>query len=408
MSLRSALRAERGFTLIEMLVSVAIMVAVTGAIFSLVDPSRGTYDAQPQVSDMQQRLRVGTSLLSNDLVMAGAGATAGGEKMGSLLNFFAPVMPLRFGWTDSDVAAGVLYRDDAVTLMFIPWDSPHTTVAKGMPQPSSEVIVNPVDGCDESETNYPLCRFYDGQRAIIFDETGAFDDMTITQVQPAASHLQHNKAIPGNTFSKRYQEGSHVAQLLQRTYYFNADTQQLMVYDGYLRDEAVIDNVVDLKFELYGDPRPPFVLDPSTLATSYGPTPPKLGFLPGESQGLIKEWPWGEGGNCIFEVDPVTGMHAPRLDDLAPGSQGLVLMTEAMLTDGPFCPQEDVPARFDADLYRVRKVGVRVRVQVASAHLRGVAGLLFKNPGTGITARTLVPDQEIRFELTPRNLNLGR
>ena len=55
MSLRSAVRAERGFTLIELLVSVAIMVAVTGAIFSLVDPSRGTYEQQPQVADMQQR-----------------------------------------------------------------------------------------------------------------------------------------------------------------------------------------------------------------------------------------------------------------------------------------------------------------------------------------------------------------
>ena len=405
MTRRTALRDERGFTLIEMLVSVAIMVGITGVIFSLVDPSRGTYDAQPQVSDMQQRMRVGTTFLSNDLLMAGAGAPDGGEVLGSLLNYFAPIQPSRVGWLNSDVAAGVLYRDDAITLMYIPWDSPHTTVLDPMPQPSSELKVDEVKGCDESETNYPLCRFYDGQPAIIFDETGAWDDMVITQVQPSSVHLQHNKAVPGNTLSKRYQPGAQIAQLLMRTYYLDSDTQQLKSYDGYLRDEAVIDNVVDLKFEYYGDPRPPYVTDTSTRATTYGPRPPALGSVPTTGSDT---WPWPAGENCTFSVDAGTGQHTPRLADLAAGSIALVQLTEDILTDGPFCPEPDVPAKFDADLLRIRKVGVLMRVQVASANLRGPASALFRNPGTGRSARTLVPDQEIRFEITPRNFNLGR
>jgi prepilin-type N-terminal cleavage/methylation domain-containing protein len=404
MSLRSALRAERGFTLIEMLVSVAIMVAVTGAIFSLVDPSRGTYQQQPQVSDMQQRMRVGTTFLTNDLLMAGAGAPAGGELLGTLLNYFAPIQPIRVGWLSPDIAAGTLYRDDAITLMHIPYDAPHTTVEDPMPQPSSEIKVFEVTSCDESEANYPLCRFYDGLHAIIFDETGAWDDMVITEVQTGSVHLQHNKSIEGNTFSKKYQTGAQIAQLSMRTYYLNAATNQLMSYDGYLRDEAVIDNVVDLEFEYWGDPRPPYVTDLTTLATTYGPRPPKLGTTPSGSD----TWPWGPGANCVFEVDPGTGQHAPRLTDLVPGSQALVLLTEELLTDGPFCPEDTVAARFDADLLRIRKVGVRLRVQVESANLRGPASALFANPGTGITARSLVPDQEIRFEITPRNFNLGR
>ena len=60
MSPRSS-SGERGFTLVEMLVSTAIMVGITGAIFALVDPARGTFRQQPEVSDMQQRLRVGAS-----------------------------------------------------------------------------------------------------------------------------------------------------------------------------------------------------------------------------------------------------------------------------------------------------------------------------------------------------------
>jgi hypothetical protein len=342
--------------------------------------------------------------MTNDLLMAGAGAPAGGEVLGSLLNYFAPVQPIRVGWLNSDVEAGTLYRDDAITLMYIPSDSPHTTVSTAMPQPSSEIKVNPVMECDDSEANYPLCRFYDGLPAVIFDETGAWDDMVITHVQPSALHLQHNKSIPGNTFSKKYEAGAQIAQLWMRTYYLNAATNQLMSYDGYLRDEAVIDNVVDLQFEYYGDPRPPYVLDISTRATSYGPKPPQLGTTPAGSN----TWPWPAGESCVFQVDPVTGQHAPRLTDLAPGSQGLVQLTEAILTDGPFCPEPSVPSRFDADLLRIRKVGVLLRVQVASANLRGPAGVLFRNAGTGLTARTLVPDQEIRFEITPRNFNLGR
>ena len=52
---------ERGFTLVELLISMVVMVGITGAIFALVDPARGTFRQQPEVADMQQRLRVGTS-----------------------------------------------------------------------------------------------------------------------------------------------------------------------------------------------------------------------------------------------------------------------------------------------------------------------------------------------------------
>ena len=49
-----------------------------------------------------------------------------------------------------------------------------------------------------------------------------------------------------------------------------------------------------------------------------------------------------------------------------------------------------------------------MRVQVASAELRGPAGILFTRGGTSKGGAKYVPDQEIRFEITPRNLNLGR
>ena len=85
-----------------------------------------------------------------------------------------------------------------------------------------------------------------------------------------------------------------------------------------------------------------------------------------------------------------------------------VLMPAAMLTDGPWCPDDGNPNRWDADLLRIRRIGVTLRVQAAIAALRGPAGALFANPGTSTGGGRFVPDLEIRFQISPRNLNPGR
>src|SRR5688500_8790859 len=134
---------------------------------------------------MQQRLRVSTSSLTNDLVMAGAGSPAGGLLTGSLMDYFAAVQPYRMGMIASDPDAGVFYREDAITVFFVPVGSPQTSLSAAMPQTSSELKVNAEPSCAGSAL--PLgCKFRDGMRVIIFDETGAYDDMTLTQVQDSA------------------------------------------------------------------------------------------------------------------------------------------------------------------------------------------------------------------------------
>ena len=111
-----SVRSDRGFTLVEMIVAMGIMVTITGVIFSLVDPSRGAYRMQPEVSDLQQRLRVGTQFLADDLIMAGAGSPAGSPHVGTLTNFFAPIQPYRIGMISSDPDNGIFYRTDAITM----------------------------------------------------------------------------------------------------------------------------------------------------------------------------------------------------------------------------------------------------------------------------------------------------
>ena len=116
-----------------------------------------------------------------------------------------------------------------------------------------------------------------------------------------------------------------------------------------------------------------------------------------------------EGENCAFTVD-ASGNRVPRLAILGDGSNAhaLVRLTEAQLSDGPWCPDAASPDRFDADLLRIRAIAVTLRVQAALAALRGPAGTLFANAGTSANGSRWVPDQEVRFEVAPRNLNLAR
>jgi hypothetical protein len=255
-------------------------------------------------------------------------------------------------------------------------------------------------GCPQGDN---LCGFENGMRVLIFDDTGSYDPFTVTQVQADALHLQHRD----DTFSKRYMEGSLITQVLTHTYYLLSDvaanTFQLMHYDGYQRDEPLVDDVVGLQFAYYGDPQAPLVLSLTQAPfTTYGPKPPAL------TVDFDASDAFGAGENCLFMVDPGSGSQVARIPTLGGGGTGLVEVTPAMLQDGPWCPAAGAPNRFDADMFRVRRVSVRMRVQVSSADLRGPAGLLFSRAGTSKESARLVPDQEISFEVAPRNLNLGR
>ena len=57
---------------------------------------------------------------------------------------------------------------------------------------------------------------------------------------------------------------------------------------------------------------------------------------------------------------------------------------------------------------RLRKVRISMRVQAANPALRGSDTTLFKNPGTSKGGEKFVPDYNISFEVSPRNLNLTR
>jgi prepilin-type N-terminal cleavage/methylation domain-containing protein len=391
------MRRQQGFSLLEMLVAMTVMLGVTAGVFSLMNPSQGTFAREPEVADMQQRLRVGADSLYKDLVMAGNGAYQG-SMSGSLLFAFTPVMPFRQGSLNDDPPG--TFKDDTITLMYVPPTFAQTSLSKdpGPNLKSVEISVNAEPGCPANDL---LCGFDIGMTVLMYDDSGNYDIFTLTNVQDNALHLQHNNDnLTYTGYDKRY---TKIVQANFFEYFLKTDNvnglYQLMFYDGGGGpDVPIVDNVVGLKFEYYGDPQPPIIKNTSSpWLTTYGPSPKAA------AAGV-----WAENENCIFTANVAPLPPIPKLATLGAANSALVQLTAAQLRDGPWCPDAANVNRWDADLLRIRKIGVTLRVQAASAALRGPASALFTRGGTSTSGTKWVPDQEIRFMVSPRNLNLGR
>jgi hypothetical protein len=388
------MRRADGFSMLEMVVATAVMMAVVAAVFSVMNPIQGAFQTQLDVADMQQRLRVAHDTLYADLIMAGAGTDAG-----SLLYNFAPVVPYRRGLIGD--AGPAAYRDDTLTIIYIPSTPAKTTTSQIIPGDAGPVTltVNQQAGCP---VGAELCGFAAGQTVLVLDGTGDYDTFKLTSVVGAAGTMSVNRAaaVGGHDWPA----GLTIVHVVSRTYYLSAASRQLMYYDGSGNpDVPIVDHVVGLKFEYYGDPQPPILRRPLDDAggpwTTYGPAPPD-----GTAQGAF-----ASGENCTFAIDRgASPPQVPRLAALGADPVRLVPLAAAQLTDGPWCPDAGAANRWDADLLRIRKVLVTIRVEAAVDALRGPAGYLFTNGGTARNGTSWVPDQEIRFEVSPRNLNLGR
>jgi prepilin-type N-terminal cleavage/methylation domain-containing protein len=393
---------QNGFSILEMVVSMALMLIMAGVAIALVDPGRASFAAQLEGADMQQRLRVASGAIYKDLLMAGAGAYQSANK-GALSHYFAPILPYRQG-TNNDDPAGT-FKTDTITLMYVPPTAAQTTLATSGPGVASAPIgVNWVAGCPAWDA---ACGFKNGMTALLFDANGVYDTFTITNVQ---SNVLQVERTSGTLTYANYQPGATtIVQLATSVYYLKSDpsagTYQLMSRDGGTgADAPVVDHLVALTFDYYGDSQPPMLIktpgDPVGPWTTYGPPPPAL-----EQQIPTAGYPAGE--NCTFMVDPISSLQVPRLAVLDSRSEAnaLVHLTSADLTDGPWCPDGLNANRWDADLLRIRRIGVTLKVESANAALRGPASVLFAHGGTSKSGSKWLPDRQVTFQVSPRNLN---
>jgi hypothetical protein len=357
---------------------------------------------------------------------AGAGSYSGlndtttHQTARSLASYFAPVLPYVQSSGSNDDGQGKFFSN-RITIIYVPSTAAQTSLKSDMTSSDSRIQVNQESGCPfkpgTTDVADPLCGFHpastgadDATQAVIYDGTGAFDEFVVTAVDESGGRLEFQHLQQG-TFSQAYRVPSRISEVKSRSYFLKSDTNQLMQDDGLGTTIPVLDNVVGLTFEYYGDPLPPLFVASSApdLSTSYGPAPPGL-----DTAVSIPGWPRGE--NCVWAIEETARGRAytSRLVAMGVGASALVPLTAGSLTDGPWCPDASNSNRYDADLLRIRKIRVTVRVQTGNRAMRGAGSLaigpdaLFTNGGTARSVSNTVPDQAIRFDVSPRNLNLGR
>jgi len=391
-------RSSRGFSLLEVLLAMALAVIVIGAVLAVVGPSQRLALAQPEASDLQQRLRVGVDVLRRELLMAGAGID-GGPAFGPLRDLIAPVLPYRAFGASPDPQAGRFYRDDVVSVVYVPEAPPQTALAAPLAAGATVASLAQAPNCPPP-TASGVCGLGAGDRVLLVDRASHWSTHRVGAASGGALVLEHLGAPP----TYRYEAGTAIARVRVGTYYLSGagatGPWRLMRHDGWRSAAPVVDDVVQLAFEYFGEAAPPRLtgapLDGPGPWTTYGPAPPPIGAPAGA-------WPSGE--SCTFQV--AGAAHAARLAPLSPDPGALVALTPGVLTDGPWCPDATSPTRFDADLLRVRRVRVSLRVQVAAVVLRGPAGALFRHGGTARAGDSWVPDLEVTFDAAPRNLALA-
>jgi hypothetical protein len=198
----------------------------------------------------------------------------------------------------------------------------------------AEVRVNPGEDAELGLRDDDGAHTFEaGMRVMIVEPAGEWAFGTITSVAPGLLHVRAATEVPPSLDAGR----STVFEVSIHTYSLKRDAGtgafQLVHYDGADTEMPVIDNVVSMRLRF-----------------------------------------WLE----------------------QPGGGGLVEAAGASLSDGPWLPDAASPLRYDADLLRIRRVSVQLRVQVASSWLRV----------NGDRSR-VVPDGELTLEVAPPNLNFA-
>jgi hypothetical protein len=341
-----------------MTIALAIVLVVTGAVFALMNPAYGPFLSQPEAIDMGQRLRVSVDAISRDLVMAGARTR----------KYFPSVLPFRRGPLSPD--APEAYFNDRISILYAPAGALETSLSA----PTAGDIVEVA-----SSSGFGV-----NALVAIFDETGAYDMFRIAAIQDFPPAF-----VPANgAFSKTYGPGATVVRVASATYWIRVDaaagTSELMKYDGRQTDLPMADDVAGLAFEYFGDPSPPVLRKPLSEPegpwTSYGPKPPDIDVDDPATP------VYGAGENCTFAVVDGFTVSRPEMSNLGAGA--LVPLNAHKLIDGPWCPDPSDPRRFDADLLRIRRIRVTLRVRASRTFLQPLR------------------DHQITFDVTPRNLSL--
>lgn len=225
--------SARGFSLVELLVSLAVCAVFSAALAAVVPSARLAFNAAPAVLDLQQRGRTGVDVLAAAIRSADFG------------DLFPPVIPLAPLPDGDDTEFEALY-------VISPVASPaRGELQRDQPGPRGPLTLAAAPGCPAIRD---VCGFTAGAVAAIADGSGRFDVFTV-----ASTNAVRREIMPANAFSAAYPAGSAVFEV--QTHYFRLDDQS----DGtraLVRETAggatqpIVDNVSAMAIQLRRETSP--------------------------------------------------------------------------------------------------------------------------------------------------------
>lgn len=340
------MRAERGFTVIELLVASAILLGLLAFAAGALHDALVRVPVIEEASDLQQRTRTAGELLFSELRTAGAGTAAG-----PLPAFFPAVLPR------PSAAAPAIAVPDVLTLRYAPDDAPRARLASGLLPGDTTVLLDTGPGCI---LNAVACGFTSGMSVVLFDPAGNADTAIVSAIDTGSVWLTDHLGARTNAYGTTAQ----ISEMIEVSYFHDAATRTLRREQNRVTS-PVVDDVFAVEFRYLG--------------TAGRPTHPRP--------------PEGE-ANCLYAPDG-TYLHPV----VTPGSS-LEPISLAELVDGPFCGAGRMA--FDVDLLRIRAVVVRKRLETGTDLLRGIDPDLFARPGRARDHRT-VPDTVTTFMVMLRH-----
>ncbi len=350
----------RGFTLVEAMIGSAISLVVVGVSCQLAADAQAAWRSSAARVDLQQRARVAADVISRALREAGGGPLAGPARAPLMLGV-PSILPRRTGRRGADAPDD--FRSDAFTIVRAIADTEHGVLLLSAPSSATTLELAPGPGCA-----LPACGFEDGDCLMLLDRSGHYDIFTVTSVAGMVLTVRHQARHP----SAAYPAGTPAIAVESASFSFDAPTRTLRLYDGDAADLPLLDEVAGIAVRYWGDAEAPV-------------------------------WPRPVAGeaNCLYGADG--SYRSVLMPELGTAGQ-LIELTAEMLTDGPWCGSGDT--QFDADLLRVRRVRVTLRLQASDTAVRGPDRQRFANPGFARRDGTMVADQIVVIDVAPRNLRL--
>jgi prepilin-type N-terminal cleavage/methylation domain-containing protein len=370
--------ADRGMSMVELLVALAVAGAGLSTLALLTPPVLAAFAADPAAAELHQRGRVSMVALVDEIAHAGAGFVgAAALAPGASLPALVPDQMRGGAWA-------VTPRPSTLSVLAADRSAAHAALDQAAAAGETRLVLRRPGYCAALS---PTCRFTAGDDVLLMDVHGRF---ALASVRVASPPLVLDLTSP---LADAWPVGTRVSVIAAHRYALRDDPdtglQQLTRAVGTGPASPFVDFVQRFDVEWLVAAAGPVVRlapDGTEEGTSFGPAPPPVGQVGDPA------WPAGE--NCAFGRD-AAGRAIARGAAPPAGVDGVAL---ASLGDGPWCPSPSAPTRWDADLARVVGVRVRLELAVAAAVLRPPMTAL---AGPGVAQSRPVPPLRLTAVVAP-------